>query len=135
NRLPAHADRLRNKRAPRGRCRCRIPVGPTPSCPANPRAPAIWSWRRSSSFLRGPGRSRNQIGGVAADGCSPEPSREQRLEEARARIKVPVHFHHDRYWRQFLEGCPANHAVVSAEPCNGPAGTLNGTFLPARELC
>ena len=50
---------------------------------------------------------------MAADGCCAEPSREQRLAEARGLIKVPLPFHQDRCWTRFLEGCPANHAVLS----------------------
>ena len=53
DRSPAHADRPRNRPAPQGRCRYRTPAVPTPSYRAIRRARAIWSWRRSSSILRG----------------------------------------------------------------------------------
>ena len=46
---------LRHRPALRGRYRCRTPAGPTPSCRADRRAPVVWSSRRSSFILRGPG--------------------------------------------------------------------------------
>jgi hypothetical protein len=46
-------------------------------------------------------------------GARPEPIREQRLEEVRREIKVPLRYHQDRRLPRFLEGCPANHAVLS----------------------
>src|ERR1700724_2977050 len=51
--------------------------------------------------------------GVATDGCWAEPIRERPLEEACAPIKVPLSYHQDRHWARFLEGCPANHAILS----------------------
>src|ERR1700676_939177 len=63
-----------------------------------------------------PPRSRpipNPDCGVAADGCWAEPIRERPLEEACAPIKVPLSYHQDRHWARFLEGCPANHAILS----------------------
>src|SRR5215213_2097853 len=45
-------------------------------------------------------------------GCLSEPIREQPLAEARRLIKVPMRYHQDRRWPRFLEGCPANHAVL-----------------------
>src|ERR1700730_15414393 len=60
------------------------------------------------------GRSRKQIfANMAADGCWSEPIREQDVAEARGPIKVPLLYHQDRGWCRFLEGCPANHAVLS----------------------
>src|SRR3984893_8420514 len=55
---------------------------------------------------------------MAADGCFEEPIREQRPAEARRPIKVPLSYYQDRHWPRFLEGCPANHAVLS--PGAGP---------------
>ena len=53
---------------------------------------------------------------MAADGCLAEPSREQRLAEARGPIKVPLRYHQDRRGSRFLEGCPANHGCTFARP-------------------
>src|ERR1043166_8889636 len=89
---------------------------------------------------------------MAADGCSMEPIREQRLAEARREIKVPLRNHLDRSLPRFLEGCPANHAMLSPAHFGGPApkGGFAGTFhalslaneapleataTPAQEFC
>src|ERR1700738_5733322 len=69
---------------------------------------------------------RHGCGGVLT-----EPIREPRLDEARAAIKVPSLFHQDRHGLRFLEGCPANHAVLAGQPgCFDRTG-LDGTFRPA----
>src|ERR1700731_3287614 len=60
---------------------------------------------------------------MAADGCFSEPIRDRRLAEARGPIKVPLRYHQDRRWPRFLEGCPANHAVLL------PAQILGVRFL------
>src|SRR6266446_9497132 len=72
---------------------------------------------------------------MAADGCSMEPIREQRLAEARREIKVPLRNHLDRCLPRFLEGCPANHAMLSllileAGWKRGFAGTFHASSLP-----
>src|ERR1700681_4697701 len=64
--------------------------------------------------------------GVAADGCWAEPIRERPLEEACAPIKVPLSYHQDRHWARFLEGCPANHAILFHLTQNA----ANSTRLP-----
>jgi hypothetical protein len=75
---------------------------------------------------------------MAADGCFVEPIREQRLEEARREIKVPLRNHLDRCLPRFLEGCPANHAMLSTAHFGGPvrkrgfAGTFHALSLPNR---
>src|ERR1700740_1923306 len=56
-------------------------------------------------------------------GAFRNPSREKRPAEARRLIKVPLPYHQDRGWTRFLEGCPANHAVLSgAEIWSSRAG-------------
>jgi hypothetical protein len=59
-----------------------------------------------------------------------EPIREQRLAEARREIKVPLRNHLDRCLPRFLEGCPANHAMLSPAHFGGrlEKGGLAGTF-------
>src|ERR1700733_14263240 len=86
-----------------------------------------------------PPRSRTLPKPDSCNGCGwvlKEPMREQRPAEARGPIKVPVRYHQDRGWPRFLEGCPANHAVLS--PDNWPPRAkqdFDGTFHCSRSSC
>src|ERR1700730_7799029 len=81
-----------------------------------------------------PPRSRalpeTEICDMAADGGLPEPIRERGLAEARGPIKVPLRYHQDRYGPRFLEGCPANHAVLSRAQFEHPVGCPGGRHFP-----
>src|ERR1700738_2895665 len=59
-----------------------------------------------------------------------EPIREPRLDEARGAIKVPSLFHQDRCALRFLEGCPANHAVLAGQPGRFDQGGPRWQFPP-----
>src|SRR5207245_10598631 len=101
-------------------------AGPTPACRAFRQAPQFLAWRRSSSILRGLGRSRNRnLAAWLRMGAQNDPIREQRWAEARPPIKVPLPYHLDRCWTRFLEGCPANRAVLAPRrPAESPAMAL-----------
>src|SRR5260370_2134428 len=70
---------------------------------------------------------------MAADGCSVELIREQGLEEAGREIKVPLRNHLDRCLPRFLEGCPANHPMLSPAHFGGPFE--NAASLALSMLC
>src|ERR1700730_10694081 len=66
-------------------------------------------------------------------GAKNDPIREQRSAEARPPIKVPLLYHLDRGWARFLEGCPANHAVLSRT--GSGRGARDGLFSSGHCLC